>query len=134
MDTTITAPGSTPQKAPLKVTCRQTAGGKAVTCEMIGNMPGSGPMEAAFIVGFDTFGKRVHFMAITSDEEVHDHVCRWTDASTLGCDPLKGGLMGEPVTEDFVITSDAQKLSFKSTMTLKDGSKILFEAVGRRKK
>jgi carbon monoxide dehydrogenase subunit G len=134
MDTTITAPGSAPQKAPLKVTCRQTAGGKAVTCDMIGNIPGSGPMEAAFIVGFDTFGKRVHFMAITSDEEVHDHVCRWTDASTLACDPLKGGLMGESVTEDFVITSEAQKLSFKSTMALKDGSKIVFEAVGRRKK
>jgi carbon monoxide dehydrogenase subunit G len=134
MDTTITAPGSAPQKAPLKVTCRETAGRRAVTCDMIGNIPGSGPMEAAFIVGYDTFGKRVHFMAITSDEEVHDHVCRWTDASTLACDPLKGGLMGEPVTEDFVVTSGAQKLLFKSTMTLKDGSRIVFDGVGRRGK
>jgi carbon monoxide dehydrogenase subunit G len=134
MDTTIIAPGNAPQKAPLKVTCRETAGRKAVTCDMIGNIPGSGPMEAAFVVGFDTFSKRVHFMAITSDEEVHDHVCRWTDASTLTCDPLKGGLMGEPITEDFVITSQGQKLSFKSTMTLKDGSRIVFDAVGRRGK
>lgn len=134
MDTTITAPGSAPQKAPLKVTCRPTANGKAVTCDMLGDIPGSGPLEAAFIVGFDTFGKKVHFMAMTSDEEVHDHVCRWTDASTLTCDPLKGGLMGDPVTEDFVITSASQKLSFKSTMTLKDGSRIVFDGVGRRKK
>jgi carbon monoxide dehydrogenase subunit G len=134
MDTTITAPGSAPQKAPLKVTCRETAGRKAVTCDMVGNIPGSGLMEAAFIVGFDTFGKRVHFMAITSDEEVHDHVCRWTDASTLACDPLKAGLMGEPVTEDFVITSGAHRLSFKSTMTLRDGSRIVFDGVGRRGK
>ena len=134
MDTTVTAPGSPPQKAPLKVDCRPTANGKAVTCDMSGNIPGSGPMEAAFIVGFDTFGKRVHFMAMTSDEEVHDHVCQWTNASTLACDPLKGGLMGDSVTEDLVITSEGQKLAFKSMMTLKDGSRIGFDAVGRRKK
>lgn len=134
MDTTITAPGGPPQKAPLKVTCRKTAAGKAVACDMVGNIPGSGLMEAAFIVGFDTFSKRVHFMAITSDEEVHDHVCRWTDDVTLTCDPLKGGLMGEPVTEDFVISTEGQKLLFKSTMTLKDGSRIGFDGVGKRRK
>jgi len=134
MDTTITAPGGPPQKAPLKVICRETANGKAVTCDMSGKIPGSGPLEAAFIVGFDTFGKRVHFMAITSDEEVHDHVCKWTDASTLACDPLKGGLMGEPITEDFVITSENQKLLFKSAMTMKDGGRIVFDGVGRRRK
>jgi hypothetical protein len=133
MDTTITSPGSPPQKAPLTVICRQTATGKAVTCDMSGNIPGSGPLEAAFIVGFDTFGKRVHFMAITSDEEVHDHVCQWTDARTLTCDPLKGGLMGDSVTEDLVIISEGQKLLFKSTMTLKDGSRISFDAAGRRR-
>jgi hypothetical protein len=42
--------------------------------------------------------------------------------------------MGEPVTEDLVITTDAQKLLFKSTMTLKDGSPIGFDGVGRRRK
>jgi carbon monoxide dehydrogenase subunit G len=134
MDTTITAPGGPPQKTQLTTTCRETAGGKAVSCDMVGKVPGAGPMEAAFIVGFDTFGKRVHFMAITSDEEVHDHVCRWTDATTLACDPLKGGLMGDAITEDLVVTSGPQRLSFKSTMTLKDGGRVLFEAAGRRKK
>ena len=43
-------------------------------------------------------------------------------------------LGADAIEPDLVMTSDAQKLSFKSTMALKDGSKVLFEAVGRRKR
>ena len=64
-------------------------------CTLSGAIPGSGPLEASILVGFDSLHKNVHFMAMTSDEEVHDHVCNWRSATDLVCDPLRGGLMGD---------------------------------------
>ena len=133
-DTTVTMPGAKPVKAPIEMACKKCALGKAVACTFTGNIPGSGPMDAAILVGFDTFHKNVHFMAMTSDEEVHDHVCNWRSATELVCDPLRGGLMGDEVTEDFSLTFTGDRGTFRSTMKLKDGSQILFEGNGKRKR
>ena len=127
-----TMPGAKPVKAPIEMACKKGALGKAVACTFSGNIPGSGPLEASLLVGFDTFHKNVHFMAMTSDEEVHDHVCNWRSATELVCDPLKGGLMGDEVTEDFSLTFAGDRGSFRSVMKLKDGSQVLFEATGKR--
>jgi len=133
-DGTVTMPGAKPVKAPIEMTCKKGALGKAVACAFSGNIPGSGPLEASLLVGFDTFHKNVHFMAMTSDEEVHDHVCNWRSATELVCDSLKGGLMGDEVTEDFSLTFAGDRGSFRSVMKLKDGSQVLFEATGKRRR
>jgi hypothetical protein len=129
-DTTITMPGGKPQKTKLTFDCKKTALGKAVACMFTGNIPGTGPYEGSFLIGYDTHGKAVHFMAITSDEEVHDHVCRWS-GDELPCDPLKGGMGGQPVTEELSFSFAGKKRSFKSTITFADGSKATFEAGAR---
>jgi hypothetical protein len=73
-------------------------------------------------------------MAMTSDEEVHDHVCTWQSASELVCDPLRGGLMGDEITEDFSLRLAGDRASFRSVTKMKDGGQILFEAAGRRRR
>jgi hypothetical protein len=133
-DGTVTMPGAKPVKAPLEMSCKGGALGKAVACTLSGNIPGSGPLEASILVGFDTFHKNVHFMAMTSDEEVHDHVCSWRSATELVCDPLRGGLMGDEITEDLSLTLAGDRGSFRSVIKLKDGSQVLFEAAGKRRR
>src|SRR5262245_49677399 len=72
-NSTITMAGKDPLKFKSTVDCKKTALGKAVTCSMTGTVPGMGPFEAGLLIGYDTHGKAVHFMAMTSDEEIHDH-------------------------------------------------------------
>jgi hypothetical protein len=133
-DATVAVNGATPKKTKLTMGCTATAKGKALACTLKGNVPDSGPYEAGLLIGFDTFGKKVHFMAITSDEEVHDHVCAWSAPGTLACDALKGGMGGGEITEDLGFTFNGDTGGFKSMVTMKDGTKVAFEATGRRKK
>jgi hypothetical protein len=132
-DTTVTMPGGKPVKTKLSMDCRKTAAGKAVSCLWSGNIPGDGPFEGTAVVGFDTFGKSVHFMGIFSDEEVHDHKCAWK-GNTLGCETLKGGMGGGPVTEDISLSFDGNKSTFSSVCAFPDGGKATFEATGKRMK
>jgi hypothetical protein len=132
-DGMVTVPGGAPTKMKMDMDCKKTALGKGVACAGKATIPGLGPWQGSFMVGYDTHGKQVHFMGLTSDEEVHDHRCTWKGESTLACDPLKGGMGGQPVTEDLVFTAGAKTLAFKSTTTLPDGGKIVFEGNGKRK-
>jgi len=79
-------------------------------------------------------GANVHFMAMTSDEEVHDHGCSWKSETELACDPLRGGLMGDEITEDFSMTFNGDRGGFRSVMKLKDGGQVVFEGVGKRRR
>jgi hypothetical protein len=130
-DATITMPGGKPLKTKFTFDCRKTALGKAVTCLFTGSIPGVGPYEGSFLIGYDTYGKAVHFMAITSDEEVHDHVCRW-NGDELPCDSLKGGMGGQAVTEALSFSFAGKKRSFTSTITFADGGKATFEGIARK--
>jgi hypothetical protein len=130
-DSTITMPGGQPQKTRFVFDCNKTALGKAVTCRFSGDVPGAGPMEGSFLIGYDTHGKAVHFMAMTSDEEVHDHRCNWK-GNDLVCDLLKGGMGGQAITEDLSFSFAGKSRSFRSTITLADGGKVYFEGTARR--
>ena len=129
---TITMPDGKPVRAELPMTCASTAGGKANVCTLAGEIPGAGPMEATVLVGVDRLDNKVHFMAMTSDDELHDHVCSWQDAKSLACDPLQGGLGGQAITEELSFTFDADQSSFKSVVKFADGKQMVFEAVGGR--
>ena len=130
-ESTIVMPGGKPMKAKLTFDCKKVALGKGVSCLMTGNIPGVGPYEGAFIIGYDTHGKNVHFMAITSDEEVHDHVCHWK-GDELPCDPLKGGMGGQAVVEELAFSFAGSRRAFKSTITFADGGKATFEGLARK--
>src|SRR6266852_6178219 len=97
---TITAPGAAPIRADLTMACNKTAGGRADVCTFTGEVPGTGTLDAGILIGLNRLDNKVHFMAMTSDDELHDHVCAWRDAKKLVCDPLQAGLGGQPITED----------------------------------
>jgi hypothetical protein len=132
-DATIVPPGGKPVKTPIGMSCKKVLFGKAASCTMSEIIAGVGPFEGSFLVGFDPLDKTVHFMAITSDDELHDHRCKWTDTKTLACDPLKAGLGGQPITEDVTFTIDTTTASFKSLTTFKDGKKLSFEGANGKK-
>ncbi len=129
---TMTLPDG--KSAPIKdrLTCTKAAGGKAVSCIEEGDVVGLGPSHGAFLIGYDTFGKRVHFMAMTSDEAVHDHQCSWKEGRQLACDPLKGGMNGQAVTEEFTVSFDGGSAVIKVAVTLPDGGRMLIDMKGKR--
>ena len=129
---TITLPDAPPVRADLTMSCEKTAGGRATVCSLAGEIPGVGSMDAAILVGVDRLDDKVHFMAMTSDDELHDHVCAWRDEKNLVCDPLKGGLGGQPITEDLTFTFDGDMGTFKSVIHLGEGKQMVFDAPGRR--
>ncbi len=62
-------------------------------------------------------------MAVTSDDEIHDHKCHWQGDQKLHCDPLKGGMAGMAITEDLAFTLGPRKLGFHAVITMPDGGK-----------
>jgi hypothetical protein len=126
-------PDGTRETGPLAFECKKTGLGKGVACTGRGTLPRSGDWEGSFLVAYDTFSRKVHFMGVTSDESVHDHVCAWKDDSSLACDPLKGGAGGQPITEDLGFTFAQGTMTMKVVVTLAGGGRVLFDASGKRR-
>jgi hypothetical protein len=128
----LTLPDGKAKPLKTKLTCTKAVGGKAVSCIEEGEVVGLGAMHAAYLVGYDTFTRRVHFMAMTSDEAVHDHPCTWKDEHVLACEPLKGGMNGQPITEEFSVSFDGGGAVIKATVILSDGGRMLVDIKGKR--
>jgi hypothetical protein len=65
----LTLPDGKAKPVKTKLTCTKAVGGKAVSCIEDGEVVGLGPMHAAYLIGYDTFTKRVHFMRWRDDDE-----------------------------------------------------------------
>jgi hypothetical protein len=131
-EATITPPGGKPIKAPIGMSCKKIAQGKGAACATSETIAGVGPMEASFLIGFDPFDKTMHFMAVTSDDEIHDHRCKWKDDNNLACEPLKGGLGGQPVTEELSFSFEKDAAGFSSVTTMKGGKFVFTATNGKR--
>ena len=130
--TTLMVPGvKDPVKFNEKMDCKRASGGRAVSCTELAKVPGMGTMDFTHLVAFDPERKAVHWFAVGSTGEVHDHVCRWTDDKTLDCDPLKATLDGGPITETMKLVVDGNKITMTGTTTTKDGDTKL-ESVAKR--
>ena len=131
-EATIVPPGSKPIKATIGMSCKKIALGKGAACAMSDTIPGVGPVEGGFLVGFDPFDKTMHFMAVTSDDEIHDHRCKWKDETHLACEPLKAGLGGQPATEELSFSFEKDAAGFASTTTMKNGKFVFNATNGKR--
>jgi hypothetical protein len=135
-DTTLTATGipgmDKPAKASMTFNCKTVAGGNAVDCEAKSKTP-MGPFEGQFMVAYDPYGKQVHFIGITNQFEVHDHLCKWA-GTDLNCTPLKAGSGpgGDEITEDLTMKFDKNTVSFTSTSHMKGGATMVFEGKGKK--
>jgi len=133
-DCQFTAPGmDKPAKFKMSFDCKKTALGRAVQCAASAPKTAMGPWQGHFMVAYDEGGKAVHFMAVTSEGEVHDHGCQWKD-KTMTCDPLKYAVPdGGMASEDLNMAWEGKKVTFTSTASMPDGSKVLFTGSGMRK-
>jgi hypothetical protein len=132
MNVAMTLPGQpAPVKFPEKFDCKKSAGGRAVTCVDTAKVPGMGPVDFTHLVAYDAERKAVHWFAVGSTGEVHDHVCHWKDDKVLDCEPLKATMDGNPITETFSVTVDGNTVKVASTTTTKDGP-VKVEATGKR--
>src|SRR5262245_23958188 len=134
-DGNLTMPGAA---APVKVketfTCKKVAGGRVVSCTGSAKVPGMGKMEDVALVTYDAEGKKVRFVGMNSMGEVHDHACTWKDDKSLGCEPLHITAMGAPATVTLEMSwTDPKNAKLNETTTMKDGSKMSFDGVGKRK-
>jgi hypothetical protein len=131
--------------------CKEVAGKTAVSCESKQKTP-MGPYEGLFVVSFDPFSKAVHFISVTSMNEVHDHVCKWSGYD-LNCTPLKGGSgpAGDELTEDLkmkfepaatckpkegadpIVSCPPKMVTFTSVSKMtKGGATLTFEGKGKK--
>jgi hypothetical protein len=132
MDTTMTMPGAKePMKVKEKMDCKKVSGGRAALCIESGMITGMGPIDFTHMIAYDPERKQVHWFAVGNSGEVHDHPCTWKDDKTLACEPLKATLNGGPITEDFSVTIDGNKMSIKGSQTSKDGA-MTFDVSAKR--
>lgn len=141
-DASLKAPGMS-QASTFKMTfnCKPIAGGNAVSCESRAKTP-AGPFEGTFLIGYDPFSKAVHFIGVTSQFEIHDHVCHWNQGVAgkfgLGCTPLKAGTGadGKELIEELSIGfhKDGKEVEFTSTSHLTGGGEIVFSGRGKVKR
>jgi Protein of unknown function (DUF1579) len=97
------AGGKKPLKITAEVDCRVAALGAAIACDLKGNVSGSGPIEAATIVGYDPEERIVHWMEISSTGEYHDHRGKWI-GQTITFEPLVYVCSGKKCTETFTLS------------------------------
>ncbi|HSN30025.1 MAG TPA: DUF1579 family protein [Kofleriaceae bacterium] len=135
IDGTATMPGgAAPMKLKETVVCTKAVAGRVASCTGRANIPGMGKVEDLMVVTYDAEAKKVRVMGISSMGDVHDHVCTWKDDKTLACDPLQVTAMGSPATVTFEMTwTDAKTATMNETVTMKDGSKMTMEGVGKKR-
>jgi hypothetical protein len=123
-----------PSKATETLVCKKAGGGRVVSCSGKGTVAGLGRVEDEALVAWDAEAKNVRFVGMSSTGELHDHTCNWKDDNTLACEPLSVTAEGQPATVDLDMKwADAKHMSINETTTMKDGSKIVFEGVAKRK-
>ena len=136
-DSTITATGMPGMEKPVKfkmtMACKSIAGGNAVGCDGKAKTP-MGPWEGSFMIGYDPYSKAVHFIGVTNEFEVHDHVCQWKGTADLACTPLKAGMGpgGDEITEDLSMHFEKNTMNFNSVTHGKGGTTMTFEGKGKK--
>jgi hypothetical protein len=131
-DASVTAGTDKPAQFKMTFNCKAIAAGNAVACDAKAKTP-KGPFEGTFVVAYDPYSKAVHFIGVTSNFEVHDHVCQWK-AADLVCTPLKTGIgpAGEEITEDVSMHVEKATATFTSTSHHKGGATMVFEGKGKK--
>jgi hypothetical protein len=112
--------------------CRVVARGAGVSCTNTGKAS-IGVMAESCLLAYDSEGKAVHYMCVTSMGEVHDHKGKWKDERTIEFEPLRAGMMGQQITETLRwYFPDVNTIDKTSEVKLADGSSMNFEFRGKR--
>jgi hypothetical protein len=115
-----------------KMNCQPVAQRSGVSCTNTGTAS-IGSMAESCLLAFDPEGKAVHYMCVTSMGEVHDHKGIWVDSKTIEFEPLRAGMMGQPITETLRwYFPDSNTIDKTSEVKMADGSIMKFGFRGKR--
>ncbi|MEK6334591.1 MAG: hypothetical protein AABM67_06550 [Acidobacteriota bacterium] len=129
---TANVPGFPPETFDWTMNCTIVARGAGVSCTNTGKAS-IGSMAESCLLAYDQEGKAVHYMCVTSMGEVHDHKGKWKDARTIEFEPLRAGLMGQPIVETLRWHfPDVNTIAKTSDIKLANGSVMHFEFRGNR--
>jgi len=122
LDADLMLPNGARRDAELGLQCKKTAGGKAALCTLGSRELAPGrAYEAAILVGYDPYDKDVHFMMMSSDDELWHRPCTWKGDTTLACGPKRTGVMGMPVTSEVTFDFAGTRGSTRWLTDLGDG-------------
>ena len=129
---TARVPGYPPATFDWLMECKTVALGAGVACTN-GGSTSIGQMSESCLFAFDPDGKSVHYMCVTSMGEVHDHKGHWKPDRVVEFEPLRAGMMGRQVIETLRWQfTGANSIDKVSTVTMSDGSAMVFEFKGKR--
>jgi len=129
---TANVPGFAPETFAWTMNCKIVAKGSGASCTNSGRAS-IGSMEESCLLAFDPEGKAVHYMCVTSMCEVHDHKGHWKANQTIEFEPLRAGMMGQPIIETLSWHfPDARTIDKISEVKLADGNSMHFEFKGQR--
>ena len=129
---TANVPGFPTETFDWRMNCQTVAQGAGVSCTNTGTAS-IGSLAESCLLAFDPEGKAVHYMCVTSMGEVHDHKGKWVDNQTIEFEPLRAGMMGQPITETLRwYFPDSNTIDKTSEVKLADGSIMKFEFKGQR--
>ena len=130
---TAKIPGVAPETFNWTMDCRSVALGAGASCANEGKAS-IGLLSESCLFAYDPDGKAVHYMCVSSMGEVHDHKGRWKDDKTIEFEPLHAGMMGQQIIETLKWSfPDSHTLAKTSTVTMPDGSSMVFEFTGKRR-
>jgi hypothetical protein len=116
-----------------RMECKTVALGAGVACTN-GGSTSIGQLSESCLFAFDPVGAAVHYMCVTSMGEVHDHKGHWKDGRIIEFEPLRAGMMGNQVVETLRWQfNEVDSLDKTSTVTMSDGSAMVFEFKGKQK-
>lgn len=129
LDTTVTTPDGKTDTFPLRMTCKKSAAGLAVACDLKGKSKLLGAWEGSSLTGYDMGRKEIHFMSMSSDGDVHDHACQWQGDDRITCTPLQqAGTDGKPMTEDLSFPVASGKVTGFEVKVAGEGGTTTFQA------
>ncbi|HJZ79563.1 MAG TPA: DUF1579 family protein [Pyrinomonadaceae bacterium] len=129
---TANVPGAPAESFDWKMNCQMVAQGAGLSCTNTGEAS-IGSMSESCLLAFDPEGKAIHYMCVTSMGEVHDHKGKWVDRKTIEFEPLRAGMMNQPITETLRWHfEDSDTIDKTSEVKLSDGSTMKFEFTGKR--
>ena len=129
---TARIPGMAPETFNWTMDCKSVSLGAGVACANEGKAS-IGLLAESCLLAYDPDGKAVHYMCVSSMGEVHDHKGQWKDDKTIEFEPLHAGMMGQQITETMKWSfPDSHTLAKISTVTMPNGSSMVFEFMGKR--
>jgi hypothetical protein len=127
---TITMEGKT-SPIELELSCTEASAGWGVSCRAAGVDPAGVRHEETHLWGYSADGAKVHFFAVTTDGDTHDHAGTFTEHGVEL--QYRGSMGGSPFVESIRLDSaGASSIRFHNDTKVGDASVLAMDVTLRK--